>query len=122
MSDNLILAVSGGRYYDNPAHVDAVLDEEYAFYRFAAVVQGECPKGGADLLAKQWCRKHGIPCVGIEANFGFYGRPAGPIRNGWMFTLIPIFKLVAFPGNDGTADAIRKAAKLEILIRDERAE
>jgi hypothetical protein len=108
--------VSGGRDYRDFGHVERVLDEE----RPDVVVQGECPKGGADLLAKRWCRKRGVPCVGIEALWDFYGNGAGPIRNGWMFDLLPIDKLVAFPGDRGTNNAVRQASERNIPIRDER--
>lgn len=111
------IAVSGGRHYRNYAHVKRVLDEE----RPGLVVQGECPVGGADALAKRWCRENGVPCIGIEAHFGFYGRRAGPMRNGWMFDLAgPIYKLIAFPGGGGTASAVEQAERREILVRDER--
>lgn len=110
--------ISGGRYYSNYAHVGRVLDEE----KPDVVVQGECPKGGADLLAKHWCRKNGVPCIGIEALWDFYGNGAGPIRNGWMFDLLPIYKLIAFPGDRGTNNAVKQAREREILVRDERRE
>ena len=111
-----IIAVSGGRNYRDYDHVRRVLEEE----RPGAVIQGECPVGGADALAKRWCRKTGTPCFGVEANFDFYGRPGGPIRNGWMLDFLPVYKLIAFPGDKGTADAVRQAEKREIPVRDER--
>ncbi len=113
-----ILAVTGGRYYYDRAVVNAVLNEEYEAYCFDALVQGECPKGGADRLAKEWCFRRGVPCIGFPAQWTFYGKPAGPVRNGWMLSLLPIYKLVAFPGDNGTADAMKKAYQLEILVRD----
>jgi hypothetical protein len=110
------IVVTGGRYYADYAHVARVLDEE----RPRLVVQGECPKGGTDGLAKRWCRKNGIPCFGVEAHFAFFGKPAGPIRNGWMFDLIAVDKLVAFPGDRGTANAVEQAQRRNIPVRDER--
>jgi hypothetical protein len=96
--------VSGGRDYADYAHVARVLNEE----RPDVVVQGE------------WCRIHGVPCIGMEALWDFYGNPAGPIRNGWMFDLLPIYKLVAFPGGRGTNNAVYLASQRNILLRDER--
>jgi hypothetical protein len=114
--DKRFYVVSGGRDYANFGHVERVLDEE----RPDVVVQGECPKGGADLLAKRWCRKNGVPCIGVEALWDFYGNPAGPIRNGWMFDLLPIHRLVAFPGDRGTNNAVKQALERKISVRDER--
>lgn len=112
----VFVVVTGGRGYANYAHVKRVLDEE----RPGVIVQGECPSGGADLLAKRWCRENGVPCIGMEAMWDHYGRGAGPIRNGWMLDLLPIYKLIAFPGGDGTANAVERAHKRKILVRDER--
>jgi len=118
ISENPVFyAVTGGRDYANWAHVKRVLDEE----RPGVVVQGECPYGGADKLAKRWCRENGVPCIGIEALWDYYGgRAAGPIRNGWMLDLFPIYKLIAFPGGRGTNNAVLQAEKRETLVRDER--
>ena len=109
-------AVTGGRNLDDYDLVAGVLDEE----RPSIVVQGECPYGGADRLAKLWCRKNGVICIGMEAMFSFYGRPAGPMRNAWMLDYLPIYKLIAFPGDRGTANCVAEAEKREILVRDER--
>ena len=112
----IFIAVTGGRGYVDYAHVERVLNEE----RPTVVVQGECPYGGADQLAKRWCEENGIPCIGIEALWDYYGKAAGPIRNGWMLDLLPIYKLIAFPGDRGTANAVKQAYDREILVRDER--
>jgi hypothetical protein len=117
LANQIWIAVTGGRDYADYAHVKRVLDEE----RPGVVVQGECPRGGADLLGKRWCRENGIPCIGMEAMWNRYGRGAGPIRNGWMLDLLPIYKLIAFPGGDGTANAVEQAYQREILVRDERS-
>lgn len=116
MAGGIFIAVTGGRDYDDFAHISRVLSEE----RPTVVVQGECPNGGADFLAKLWCRENGVPCIGMEAMWHRYGRSAGPIRNGWMLDLLPIYKLIAFPGGTGTANAVEQAHKREILVRDER--
>jgi hypothetical protein len=110
--------VSGGRFYDNWRHVCRVLDEE----RPGVVITGECPvgKGGADGLAKRWAALRGVPLVGVYAHFNYFGGRAGPIRDEWMFDLMRPYKLIAFPGDKGTANAIRAAEKREVLVRDER--
>jgi hypothetical protein len=109
------MVVTGGRYYRDKAHVFRVLEEEEP----DIVVQGDYPDG-ADLLAKRWCHATGTPCVGMEALFDFYGKPGGPIRNGWMLDFFPIYKVLAFPGNRGTNNCVEQAYRREILVRDER--
>lgn len=116
MTDRIWIAVTGGRAYGDYAHVKRVLDEEQP----GVVVQGECPYGGADKLAARWCEENGVPCVGLKAPWMKYGNSAGPIRNGWMLDLFPIYKLIAFPGDRGTANCVEQADKREILARDER--
>jgi hypothetical protein len=119
----IFIAVTGGRDYSDYAHVKHVLDEEQLFSRSLGslvIVQGECPYGGADALAALWCERGGVPCIGLKAAWRRLGKSAGPIRNGWMLDLLPIYKLVAFPGGIGTANCIEQAEKREILVRDER--
>lgn len=117
MSEPLRYVVSGGRYYRNKAHVWSVLDSE----PIGVIIQGECPYGGADKLAAEWAEYHCIPCIGMRAYFKRMGPRAGPVRNGWMFDICgPIYKLIAFPGGRGTANAVEQAIKREILVRDER--
>lgn len=36
---------------------------------------------GPDLLGEQWARYKGLPITEIPANFGKYGKAAGPYRN-----------------------------------------
>lgn len=105
--------VTGGRHYRDEARVFAVLDRVNP----DVVIQGECPDGGADLLAKKWCRARGKPCIGMEAMWAALGRAAGPIRNGWMLEFnAPVSGVVAFPGGRGTADMVRQAAEAGIII------
>lgn len=98
--------VTGGRDYNDEATVFATLDR----FDPDVVIQGECPKGGADLLAKNWCRARRKPCIGMEAWFDTMGKAAGPIRNGWMIEFNqPIAGVIAFPGDRGTADMVAQA-------------
>lgn len=108
--------VTGGRGYRDYGHVKRVLDEE----RPMVVVQGECPYGGTDALAARWCEETGTPCIGMKAPWARLKRGAGPVRNGWMLDYLPIYKVIAFPGGDGTANCIAKAEAREVLVRDER--
>lgn len=70
------------------------------------LIQGEAK--GADRLAKEWAIKHGYPHAGVPANWFYYDKPAGNIRNTSMLLLKPQL-LIAFPGGRGTADMVKKA-------------
>ena len=72
-------------------------------------------------MAKRWAAENGIPLIGVYAHFKFYGPRAGPLRDGWMFDILRPYKLIAFPGGDGTRNAVKAARVREILVRDERA-
>lgn len=71
-------------------HVFTTLDKEHVENPITLLVQGEAP--GADLLARQWARAKNIKLDGFPANWGMYGRSAGPRRNVEM--LKPIRKPV----------------------------
>lgn len=45
------------------------------------IIQGECPYGGADYLAKMVAQKLHIPVLSFPADWKTYGKRAGPIRN-----------------------------------------
>lgn len=98
--------VTGGRDYDDEATVFATLDR----INPDVVIQGECPKGGADKLAKKWCRLRRKPCIGMEAWFDTMGKAGGAIRNGWMIEFNqPIAGVVAFDGGVGTRNMVAQA-------------
>lgn len=71
---------------------------------------------GADNLANIWARKHGIPTVECFANWEFYGKRAGWIRNNTMADLKPDVVL-AFQGGRGTAMMIEiaRARGIEVI-------
>jgi len=105
------LLISGGRHYNDHANVDRVLT--YA-WKLAAkrsqtllIIQGGAD--GADTLAKEWCKRHGLPCITMDAAWDFFDRKAGPIRNSWMIKFALPTHFYPFPGNKGTADMTKKA-------------
>lgn len=94
--------------------------------RVALVVEGGAR--GADWLGGVAAEKHGIAHATFNANWDYYHRAAGPIRNGWMLK----FGLPKLSGADnriilafhneialskGTANLIHFAKKADIIVR-----
>jgi hypothetical protein len=104
------ILVCGGRDYRDVDTVNAVLNAHNPSF----VIQGGA--NGADDLAFGWAWIRGVPCATIEANWNYYGKAAGAIRNEWMLRLKPD-KVIAFPGGRGTANMIKLAeeAGIEVL-------
>jgi hypothetical protein len=79
--------------------------------RVVVVVQGECPYGGVDLVAKKWAEgSPGVASEGHPAEWDRLGRRAGPVRNAHMVSLGADVCL-AFPakGSRGTWDCLQRA-------------
>jgi len=87
--------------------------------KISAVVQGMAL--GADLLGGSCADELGIPNIGIKANWDFYHKAAGPIRNKWMITFIKVDEVWAFHSDlsksKGTADMVRQAKKAAIPVK-----
>lgn len=111
------ILVTGGRDYADQARLFSVLDAIHAKRAISVVIQGGChTKVNADQLAKLWAHTRGICCIEVKANWSVYNKAAGPIRNGWMLQhCAPIDAVIAFPGDNGTADMCKQAAKAGIF-------
>lgn len=106
------------------AHFTATMDRIHAERSIVHVAEGKA--NGADWLAYDWrCRNH-IPGRRYQAEWARLGRAAGPDRNMRMLReelseppFYPEAKLVviAFPGNAGTLDMVRRAraAGVEVI-------
>jgi predicted Rossmann-fold nucleotide-binding protein len=112
------ILVCGGRNYNNVGQAWRVL-AKYVGHDDIVIEGGA---NGADSLANQFCREHGIAVAVVPANWGFYDKRAGALRNSWMLRLNPDL-VIAFPGGSGTANMIAqaKAAKVEVIIGDANA-
>jgi len=92
---------------------DEKLIEDYILSLEAGsvIIQGEAP--GADKIAKRLGKKHGYEVKGFEADWGRYGRAAGPIRNKRMVVEGVPDLVVAFHDDvsrsKGTKDMIKTA-------------
>lgn len=115
------ILVCGGRDYPDRAAVYRALDRARRKCGVTVVIQGDAPSG-ADLFARMWATKRGLPLEGYEADWERHGRAAGPIRNQQMLDDGKPDGVVAFPGGRGTADMVRRAdaAGLKIWFPDGR--
>jgi hypothetical protein len=98
------LLVTGGRYYDDEAKLNAVLDCVARKHDIEVLIEGECPMGGADRLARLWARAHDVPLAQywIEHHRDGPWPQAGRNRNVRMFEESHPTHGVAFPGGSGT--------------------
>lgn len=110
-----ILLVCGGRHYSDWNRVVNVLDQMAARMNITMVRHGAAP--GADGLADRWARLRAIPVDPMPADWGRLKKAGGPIRNTEMAKKLPVpSACVAFPGNDGTADMVRKCRAAGIPV------
>ena len=107
---NLLTIVCGGRDYDKPATVFAVLND----LRPSMVIHGECPTG-ADYMADVWCSHSNTHVARVPALWSGFGDMAGPLRNTHMLLLKPGL-VIAFPGGAGTRNMTEKAASQGIPV------
>jgi YspA, cpYpsA-related SLOG family len=110
--------VCGGRWWNDQARVDAVLDQLHAEIGIAVLIQGgqqttvrrdgQMVSFGADYQAKVWAEKRGVLCIKEPAHWDVHGKAAGSIRNSRMLRLHKPDLGVAFPGQNGTFDMVSK--------------
>ena len=121
--DNIIIAVTGGRFYSNVPIIWSALDSTCSILnaRCCMLIDGASddvtgPYKGADYWSHQWALARNYSTNRVHANWKQYGKAAGPIRNGEIIKLKPLV-LVSFPGNAGTANMIKQAQEAGINIR-----
>lgn len=113
------LLVCGGRDFVDREWMFSVLDKLAP----TVVIHGAAP--GADTLADEWAKARGVPREPYPAEWWKYKnrKAAGPIRNSRMLREGKPDAVLAFPGNDGTADMTRKAKRAGVpVIEAERAD
>lgn len=123
-----IVAVTGGRDYDDTSTIARALRERIAHAsnigRIPVLLTGGCPTG-ADELARRWWHRAQRPYVVVPARWEAEGRRAGLARNGRMAAGLALHAdpwlradvLLVFPGGSGTADCAGRfrAAGVEVL-------
>ena len=98
--------VCGGRDFKMMASLWAALDALHEVRNFDLIITGGAT--GADSMAHGWAMERGVPVATYPAQWGRYGRKAGPLRNEWMLKLSGADTVIAFPGGNGTADMVRR--------------
>jgi hypothetical protein len=104
--------VCGGRDYADKNRVWRVL------FQIAPTLVIQGGARGADLLALDWAFRHRVPIETYRADWKRDGKAAGPIRNQRMIDEGKPDLVVAFPGERGTADMVRRARKAGIPVRE----
>jgi hypothetical protein len=107
----LRLLVTGGRNYNSPL-IPIYLDALHAVHPIALLIHGDAP--GADTAASLWAKSRNVPQAPYPAQWGLFGRSAGPKRNQIMIDHGKPTAYHAFPGGNGTADMVRRCKKASI--------
>jgi len=110
----MILLVCGGRDYKDAEQAFRALDRVLEHRQVALVVSGGA--NGADSLAKEWAMRRGICFCEYPANWTFYGKSAGHLRNSAMIRHLPVDGVLAFPGGRGTANMVQQAKERGIQV------
>lgn len=69
--------IAGSRKFTNPILLELAIEQ--SGIQITTVISG-CAKG-ADELGETWANSHDIPVLKFPAQWGKFGRCAGPIRN-----------------------------------------
>lgn len=104
--------VCGGRDFNDRRFVYNELDKRHAVTPISLLICGGAR--GADQLAQDWASYRRVACRVFNADWETHGRAAGPIRNQLMLDDGTPDLVMAFPGNRGTADMVRRATELGV--------
>lgn len=113
MSDLTTLLVAGGRTFANALLLhDALAAWVHRHGLPCELIHGGAP--GADAMAGAWATEAGVPVRVFRADWGAFGRAAGPKRNQQMVDHVRARggHVLLLPGGTGTADLARRARGL----------
>jgi predicted polyphosphate/ATP-dependent NAD kinase len=113
-----IVIITGGRNYRDFARVSQILSK----LNLDLLIHGGCPSG-VDRFGEDFAKEFGKDSKVFEADWEAFGKFAGPKRNKEMmaFGKEMVEKghkvvVIAFPGGNGTANAIENAKKLGLKV------
>lgn len=112
----MIVAVTGGRDFSDRRLALQSLDEvDVLLGGICGLVEGGAT--GLDTFAREWARYRGVPFETMPADWKRWGKAlAGRARNQDMLRRWQPFALVAFEGNEGTADMVERARLARIPV------
>ncbi len=117
-----VVLVCGGRDFEDYLTVRNTLNDVTSkMGKIDILISGGA--NGADSLAEDWAKAHGVKNQRFPANWKKYGNYAGPLRNDFMAKILAEYAqdpenkclCVAFPGGRGTADMVAKVNQLGIV-------
>jgi len=104
--------IAGSRRINDYARVcKAVIDSGF---EVTEVVSGRAK--GVDTLGEQYAEEHNLPAKLFPADWGQYGRAAGPIRNGQMAEYADALIAIWNGESRGTENMVKQAVKKQLKI------
>lgn len=105
--------VCGSRSANNLQVVHTMLNNFHKQYNIIHLIEGGA--SGVDYFARVWAALNKIKSTTIYADWDQHGKSAGPKRNKMMLEMKPDV-VVAFPGGKGTANMVKQANKVGVLV------
>jgi hypothetical protein len=106
------VVIAGSRNVEDLSLVEKAISE--SGFLITEVVSGGAK--GVDFLAEQWAEENDIPVSVFNADWGQYGRGAGPVRNAEMTDYAEALIAVWDGESKGTRDVIAKAEKKGLQV------
>lgn len=115
------ILVCGGRHYGNWAQLCKTLKALHEVRPITSIIHGDA--FGADAMGATWGHLNGIfvkPFPIERMDWKKYDKAAGGMRNQQMLDEGKPDLVVAFPGNNGTADMVRRARAVGVEVLEVR--
>lgn len=106
--------ICGGRDYKDQERAFMLLSQFHKTTPITLVIEGGAE--GADRQGRFWAKGRGIPCMTFDAQWGYYGKAGGPVRNQWMLEFGNAEILIALPGGTGTENMKNQARQAGIPV------
>ncbi len=108
------ILVCGGRTFGRTRPERDAVSRWLDTLRPTTIIHGAAP--GADTIAAAYAAMHRLDCIAFPADWGRWGRAAGPRRNQKMLDDGQPDLVLAFPSGRGTADMIHRSHKAGVAV------
>ena len=109
------ILVCGGRNFNNYELLQtSMAAARVHFAKKFCIINGFAR--GADMMAHNWAFLQGVPSLCVPANWNYYDKAAGGVRNQWMLDFCIPDLIIAFTGGNGTTDMIRRSLAANIDV------